>query len=354
MLNDKLMTFEDLACPVVLAPMAGGPSTPTLCAAVSEAGGLGFLAGGYLRATRLAELMEQTRALSGRPFGVNLFVPSGAPSPPAAYADYVRRLRIEADLAGAVVGEPRWDDDDWAAKLDVVTAAPPAVVSFTFGCPSPAVIERVRRAGSAAWITVTSPSEAREATAAGADALVVQGGEAGGHRASFGDRHDLPSYGLLALLQLVGAAVDRPLVATGGIATAGGVAAVLCAGAAAAQVGTCFMRCPEAGTAPAHRDALATDRPTALTRAFTGRLARGIRNRFMDEHGAQAPLAYPEVHHLTAALRQAGRERGDAEVINLWAGEAHALAREVPAGQVVRELADGAREALRAAAQAAR
>lgn len=343
------MVLDEIPHPVVLAPLAGGPSTPALCAAVCEAGGLGFLAGGYEPAARLAERVSETRALTARPFGVNLFVPSGRPARPETYAGHVARLATEAERAGVTLGEPRWDDDEWEAKLDAVAAAPPAVVSFTFGCPVPAVLDRVRAAGAEAWVTVTSVDEAHAAAAAGADVLVVQGAEAGGHRASFADVPGAPAYGLLALLQLAGTAVDRPLVAAGGIATGRGVAAALAAGAAAAQVGTAFMRCPEAGTAAAHRDALASDRPTALTRAFTGRLARGIRNRFMDDHEAGAPLAYPEVHHVTAPLRAAGRRRGDADVINLWAGEAHALAREAPAAEVVRELARDALGALRAA-----
>ena len=172
----------------------------------------------------------------------------------------------------------------------------------------------------------------------------MQGAEAGGHRGSFADRA-----GRCRLRAAVAAAADRrrttPLVATGGIATGAGVAAVLAAGARAAQVGTAFLRCPEAGTPAAHRAALADATPTALTRAFTGRLARGIANRFMDEH-PEAPIAYPEIHHATAPLRAEPRAGGRCRPINLWAGEAHALARERPAAEVVAELARDARAAL--------
>jgi nitronate monooxygenase len=332
------MNLDELAVPIVLAPMAGGPSTPALCAAVSNAGGLGFLAAGYLAAAQLDEHVQETRRLTARPYGINLFVPAGAPTPPEAYRAYVERLAGEGAL-----GEPRWDDDDWDAKLALMAQARPAVVSFTFGCPASDVMADVREAGASAWVTVTSADEARRATDAGADALVVQGAEAGGHRGTFADAPGVPVYGLLALLQLVADAVPTPLVATGGIATARGVAAVLAAGAGAAQVGTAFMRCPEAGTSEVHRCALASDTPTALTRAFSGRLARGIRNRFMDEHDAHAPLAYPEIHYVTAPLRKAGRERGDGDVVNLWAGQAHRLAQERPAAQVVAQLAAGVR-----------
>ncbi len=215
------------------------------------------------------------------------------------------------------------------------------MVSFTFGCPAPAELDGLAET----WVTVTKPDEARAAAAAGADALVVQGVEAGGHRGSFDDGAP-GEIGLLALLQLVRAEVDLPLVATGGIATGRGVAAVLAAGASAAQLGTAFMLCPEAATAPAHRDAISAPGETALTRAFTGRAARGIVNRWMREHGAGAPSAYPDLHHVTAKIRAAAREQGDPDGFHLWAGQAHELAEPVPAGELVRRLAAEAREAL--------
>jgi nitronate monooxygenase len=324
--------FPELRHPIVQAPLAGGPSTPELAAAVSGAGGLGFLATGYLSADAAGEQVERLRALTDRPFGVNLFVP-GAPS--GDYESFVERLRPDAARVGVEPGEPRFDDDDWDAKLELLAADPPAVVSFTFGCPPAEALERLRGAGAELWVTVTSPDEAREAVAAGADALVVQGAEAGGHRGSFADRPDLPLYGLIALLQLVSDAVDVPLVATGGIAAGGALAAALCAGAAAAQIGSAFMLCPEAGTPQVLRDALREPTRTALTRAFTGRLARGLVNRFLLEHDAGAPVAYPHVHHATAPIRAAARAAGDADGFNLWAGQAHALAEERPAAEIV-------------------
>jgi nitronate monooxygenase len=319
---------DTLGSPIILAPLAGGPSTPELAAAVSGAGGFGFLAGGYLNARRLRERIAKTRALTERPFGVNLFVP-GPPAPANAFHHYVAQLEAE----GLQVGAPMADDDDWDAKLVELERDPVAVVSFTFGLPERDVIDRMRATGAEVWVTVTSPEEAL--AAAHADALVVQGAEAGGHRGSWVDRPDLEPIGLLALLQLIRA--DVPLVASGGIATAAGVRAALALGARAVQVGTAFLRAPEAGTSQAHRDALATATPTGLTRAFSGRLARGIRNRFMDEH-PDAPLAYPEIHHATSPVRAAARQAGDADLINLWAGEAHQLAQELPAAEIVRRL----------------
>jgi nitronate monooxygenase len=334
-------TLSDLRVPIVLAPLAGGPSTPELAAAVCDAGGLGFLASGYLTAGEAASRIAQTRALTDRPFGVNVFGPGTGASDPSVYADYVAALHAEATTWGAEPGEPRYNDDEWAEKLALLLDDPVAVVSFTFGCPAPETLRSLKQAGSEAWVTITSTREAELAATAGADVLVVQGAEAGGHRASFEDGDDEPPYGLLALLQLVAGAVDLPLVATGAIATGAGLLAALAAGASAAQIGTAFMLCPEAGTAAAHRAAIATDTPTELTRAFTGRLARGIRNRFLSKHEG-APIAYPEIHYATAPIRRRARETGDAEKINLWAGEAHSLARDEPARRVVERIVEEA------------
>src|ERR1022692_40961 len=346
------MILDELAVPIVLAPLAGGPSTPQLAAAVSAAGGLGFLGAGYLTPMALADRLGQTRALTGAPFGVNLFMP-GEPAAPGPVAAYAAALADEARRAGVDLGTARFDEDDWAPKISLLISGPVPVVSFTFGSPDAGVISRLRDGGSEVWITVTTAAEARLASGAGAVVLVVQGAEAGGHRGSFRDDPDedlTDGIGLLSLLQLVHAQVAAPLVAAGGISTGAGIAAVLAAGAGAAQLGTAFLRCPEAGTADVHRQAVASPAPTAMTRAFTGRTARGIRNRFLDEHSATAPAAYPDVHHLTAPLRQAGRAAGDRDLVNLWAGQTHELGRDLPAGELVRTLVAEARAAARQAA----
>jgi nitronate monooxygenase len=327
-----------LAVPVVGAPLAGGPTTPALAAAVCEAGGLGFLAAGYQTASAVADEIEALRRLTQRPFGVNIFYPVREQIDDGRVAAYVDLLVGESARYGAAAGEPRWTDDDWEAKLGLVQHEHPSVVSFTFGCPDREVVEALRAAGSAVWCTVTSPAEAEQAGSAGVDALVVQGSEAGGHQASFHDHSDDP-FPLLTLLQLIRRVTDLPLIAAGGIATAGAIAATLAAGAAAAQLGTVLLLTPEAGTSAAHRQALRGSRPTKLTRAFTGRRARGIVNEFMLEHDAVAPIAYPEIHYVTAPIRGAARARGDAETINLWAGQAYQLTREKPASELVEELA---------------
>jgi nitronate monooxygenase len=338
---------DSLRHPIVLAPLAGGPSTPALAAAVSEAGGLGFLAAGYLGADRMREDIRALRERTAAPFGVNLFVPAGPEVDERAVRLSVERLRAsEAARYDTDVGEPRFDDDDWDAKLEVLAEEKVPVVSFTFGCPTSDVISSLRSAGSEVWITVTSRGEARLAEGTGADALVLQGIEAGGHRASFVDSDGAEGLGVLALVRLVARETELPLIAAGGIADGAGVASVLAAGAAAAQLGTAFLRAHEAGTNPAHKAALAAETPTALTRAFTGRLARGLVNRFLLEHSAAAPAAYPHIHHATAPIRAAARKLEDADGFNLWAGQAHALARELPAAEIVESVANEARAAL--------
>jgi nitronate monooxygenase len=338
---------DDLAEPIVQAPLAGGPSTPALAIAVCEAGGLGFLAAGYKQPADLRDENEQVRAATERPFGVNLFVPSERPADPASVRAYLEELLPEAARQGAELGEPRFDDDGWEQKIEIVREMRPAVVSFTFGCPPKDVVDSLHQRDIAVWVTVTTVEEAEQASHAGADALVVQGIEAGGHRGGFADYDGTDGWGLLALLRVIRATIDKPLVAAGGIGDGASVAAVLCAGACAAQVGTALMLTPEAATPDAQRALLGQPIPTRLTRAFSGRTARGLVNRFLDEHSASAPAAYPEIHYATSPLRAAARRRGDADAFNLWAGQAHTLARELPAGEIVRQLGAEAREVLR-------
>ncbi len=340
------MGFPALTHPIVGAPLAGGPSTPELAAAVSGAGGLGFLAAGYLSPDTVAQQIARVRELTDAAYGLNIFCLEEAAVDSAALTSYADRVAEHARARGAQPGTPRFEDDAFAAKVELAIRERPDVVSFTFGCPAPDVIARLKEAGVAVWVTATDVAEAVIADVRGADAVVLQGDEAGGHRGSFHDVAGVGELGLLPLLRLTARATELPLVATGGIADGAGVAAVLAGGATAAQVGTALLRCPEAGTSAPHREALGRPGATRITRAFTGRRARGIINEFMEAHGAEAPAAYPHVHHLTAPLRAAARASGDAEAINLWAGEAYPLAREEPAGEVVRRLGAEASAAL--------
>jgi nitronate monooxygenase len=320
---------------IVLAPLAGGPATAELASTVTDAGGLGFLAAGYLTADAFAEQVRRARVLTGGPLGANVFCLHDEPVHEEAVAAYAAELAPDAARLGVELGDPHFDDDDYAAKLAVVLDEGVEVVSFTFGCPSPEEMRPLQDAGSEIWVTVTSVAEAVEATARGADALVVQGSEAGGHRGAW--RDDGSDQPLLELLAEVRDACDTTLVGTGGIGDQAGVLAALDAGASAVQVGTAFLLCPEAGTSEPHRAMLERPGTTAITRAFTGRRARGIVNEFMREH-RYAPSAYPHVHYLTAPLRAAARAAGDAQRINLWAGVRFATARAMPAADVVAAL----------------
>jgi nitronate monooxygenase len=340
---DPLDRFMEI--PIVGAPLAGGPSTPELAASVSEAGGLGFIAAGYKAAHEVGVEVEAVRGRTQRPFGVNIFFPVRLEPDDAAIADYVNSLADEERRYGVACGDPRWTGDDWEEKLELVERERPAVVSFTFGCPDRGTVERLRANAIAVWCTVTQPAEATIAAAARVDALIVQGAEAGGHQASFDDTDTTPTE-LLPLLRLIHETSDLPLVAAGGIADGEGVAAAIAAGASAAQVGTALMLTPEAGTTASLRGAFSGDAPTALTRAFTGRRGRGIVNRFMREHDAVAPKAYPQIHSVTAPLRAAARAAEDADGINLWAGQSYRLAKAEPAAELVTRWAGEARLAL--------
>ncbi|MGH3391818.1 MAG: nitronate monooxygenase [Actinomadura sp.] len=330
---------ELLTLPIVQAPMAGGGSRPALVAAVSGAGGLGFLAAGYKTAEQVRDEFVETRSLTSRPFGVNLFVPSAAPVDRAALAAYQERLAPEAARLGTSLGAPAGGDDDWDAKVADLLTDPPAVVGFTFGAPALEIVKAFQDQGVLVVVTVTAAEEA--ASVPEADALCVQGTEAGAHRGSFGN--DLgDGLRLLPLLAAVRQVTDRPLIATGGLGSGGQIAEVLSAGAVAAQLGTAFLRSAESGAHPVHKAALVDPRftGTAVTRAFSGRPARGLVNRFMTEHSASAPAAYPHVHNLTSPLRRAAARQQDADAMALWAGESFRLATDGPAAGIVTRLAD--------------
>ncbi|WP_052866844.1 nitronate monooxygenase [Streptomyces niger] len=334
------------AHPIVQAPMAGGASCPELAAAVGAAGGLGFLAAGYKTADGMRQEIERLRGMTGRPFGVNLFMPQPALAEDAAVDAYRERLAGEADRYGTTLGDPRGaTDDDYEAKLALLREDPVPVVSFTFGCPTAETVDSLTRVGTCTVVTVTTAAEARDAQEAGADAVCVQGTEAGGHQ---GTHRDDPQrdgngagVGLLTLIAEVREAVRLPVIAAGGLMRGAQIAAVLAAGAVAAQLGTAFLACPESGAHPLHKQAL-TDplyARTELTRAFSGRPARGLANRFLREHGPYAPAAYPALHHLTSPVRKAAAQAGDPQAMSLWAGQGHRLARQLPAAELVAVLA---------------
>jgi nitronate monooxygenase len=344
-----------LEVPIVQGPMAGGTSTPELAAAVCQAGGLGFLAGAYLSPAQIAEQAARIRALApGRPFGINLFAPvptercGAPPADPAAALAVVAAAHARLGLPPPELPAPQPEpfDAQWPQALDCA----PAVLSLTFGLPTPALLQAAHARGIEVWATVNTVAEARAAAAAGCDALVAQGSEAGGHRAAFLSDFERAQVGTLALVpQCVDAVAPLPVVASGGIADGRGLAAALLLGAQAVQIGTAFAVADEAGSPGAYRAALARAQAedTRLTRAFSGRPARGIANAFMaaaEPHdrmamdASSAVLPYPLQNALTRPLRQAAARSGDAGHLSLWCGQAAPLAQPAPAAAIVERL----------------
>ncbi|HET7015188.1 MAG TPA: nitronate monooxygenase [Streptosporangiaceae bacterium] len=326
--------------PVVVAPMAGGVSTPELVVAAAQAGALGFVAAGYKSAVAMREQIDAVQAVTSAPFGVNVFVPGGPAQDAGALQAYLEALADDARQLDAELGDAAWDDDDWAAKVVDLVNCPVPVVSFTFGCPPLDLVATLRDRGSRVWVTVTDEAEAAQVAEVGPDCLIVQGSEAGAHRGTFANGPDWPDgRGTIELVEAVRKVTSLPLIAAGGIMTAEAVEEALAAGAAAVQCGTAFLRCPQSGASPVHKAALADPRfdRTGVTRAFSGRPARGLVNGFMRAHEA-VPSAYPEINNATRPLRAAAAAAGDADRMSLWAGEGFRLASAQPVAEVVERL----------------
>ena len=322
----------------MLAPMAGGPSTVALAAAAADGGVFPFLAGAYLSPERVASDIADLRSRSPHPFGVNIFAPS--PDHPSMLDDahrYAALLAPWAASAGVGLGEPRYDDDAFAAKVDVLVEAAPAVVSFAFGWPPSDVVTRLQDVGTLVWVTVNDPAEVRWAQELGVDGLVAQGWEAGGHRGGPVDsgERQLPTQDLVAVVE---EGTNLAVIAAGGVTDGREAARLLDLGATAVALGTAFLACPEAGTAPVHVHALTHRDRTVVTRAFTGRSARALATTWTDLFSEAAPAAYPHVHHATAPLRAHGKATGEAELVHLWAGTGHPRVRALPATELARTL----------------
>ena len=342
----SLLSDLGATSPVVAAPMAGGPTTPDLVLAAAAAGSFGFLAGGYLDAAALAEQLEAVAGASDL-YGVNLFAPHPVAVDPAAYTAYRDLLAPEAERRGlepsALPEHPVEDDDAWQDKVDLLVAHPVPVVSFTFGLPDPASVAALHRAGSRLAQTVTSADEALAAAESGVDVVLVQASSAGGHSGTFTPALDPADRPLTDLVAEVRAAVRLPVLAAGGLGTAEQVVGVLGAGAEGAMVGTALLLADEAGTSAAHRAGLADHtRENAVMRAFTGRPAGGLRNRFSEQYDASAPTGYPALHYLTRPLRRAAAATGDPDGVNLWAGTGFRHARSAPAAEILQTLAGSA------------
>ncbi|MYU09561.1 nitronate monooxygenase [Streptomyces sp. SID8361] len=274
--------------------------------------------------------------------------PEASPAPgcvdEASFRSYAAELQPEADVYGLRLDPaPKIDDDHWGEKLAVLLEHPVPLVSLTFGLPAPGDIARLQASGSKVFATVTIPDEAIAAQDAGVDALIVQGPAAGGHSATFDPARTPGPTSTAQLIRQIRSVVSLPLIAAGGVDGPDAVRDLLAAGAETVAVGTLLLRADEAGTSPTHRAALADPAfdETVITRAFTGRPARALRNGFIDRHDGNAPAAYPAVHHLTRALRQAAAQAGDAERVHLWAGTGYRNASQGPTASVIEALTRG-------------
>ncbi|SNS52738.1 nitronate monooxygenase [Noviherbaspirillum humi] len=333
-----------LKLPILLAPMAGA-CPPSLSAAVMQAGGMGACGALLMQPAEIEAWAQAVRQASDAPFQINLWIPD---PPPRRDAEHEARVRDFLSQWGPAVPAEAGDaaPPDFNAQCEALLALKPAVISSIMGVYPPPFVQRMKQLGIAWFATATTVDEALQAEAAGADVIVAQGMEAGGHRGSFeAAAAERRQVGLFALLPAIRDAVRLPVVATGGIADARGVAAAMLLGADAVQIGTGFLRSPEAKLATAWSDALAAARPeqTMLTRAFSGRAGRSIANDYARAAAdAPAPAPYPVQRGLTAAMRKQAQERNDASRMQAWAGQSAALAQALPAAQIAAGAWEGA------------
>lgn len=345
-MRNQLLERLGIDHPIIQAPMAGGTTTPALVAAVSNAGALGFLGAAYLSADQLLHASRAVRSATTRPFGINLFSPiepEPIPSDPQpaldALAGYHRELGLEPPAIPSRLIQP------FAEQLAAVLESGATVFSFTFGILPPHAMHAVKERGIFVIGTATTVDEAVALEQAGCDAIAAQGSEAGAHRGTFGSHgaFDVAMIGTMALVPQVVDAVRIPVVASGGIMDGRGVAAALTLGAQAAQMGTAFLTTDEAGISEGYKSAIlrARETDTRVTRAFSGRPARGLANRFMNEvesRGVAANLGYPTQNALTRSLRTEAARLDRPELLSLWAGQGVRLARRAPAASLVARL----------------
>ncbi|MFS0783027.1 NAD(P)H-dependent flavin oxidoreductase [Bacillus sp. 1P06AnD] len=319
---------------VIQAPMAGGAATPELASAVCNAGGLGFLAAGYKSAAKVREEINELRNKTNQPFGINLFMPS---------LDRMDEERINTyrDLVsrseGVELGTYYQDDDGYREKLDLLIKENVPIASFTFGCPAKEDVDELHRYDIFVIVTVTNAEEMDIALESNADAVCIQGSEAGGHRGTFRNENENTNMPILTLISSLRPKTDKPIIAAGGIMDGVQMKMLLDEGADAVQLGTAFLCCPESGAHPMHKEAIMNNRydGTVLTRAFSGRLARGLRNSFIDRYGEKAPASYPFINQITQPLRKKSAVEGNPENMSLWAGVGYAECRGLPAGELV-------------------
>jgi nitronate monooxygenase len=347
---DEFCLRFGLRLPILLAPMAG-VSAPSLSIAVANAGGLGACGALLMKPAEITGWAEEFRAGSNGPFQLNLWIPDPPPHRDASHEARVREFLAQwGPAVAAEAGDAT--PPDFAAQCEALLVAGPPIISSVMGLYPPEFVARLKSKGIAWFANISTVAEARAAEAAGADVIVAQGMEAGGHRGCFdAAMAERQMVGLLALVPAVVDAVKVPVVATGGIADARGVAAALALGASAAQIGTGFMRCPEAQLNPAWARAIGETPPegTIVSRVFSGRAGRSIATDYVRAAiapGAPVPAPYPVQRGLTAAMRAAAAQAGDVRRMQAWAGQSAALAQARPAAEVVRDCWDGAQAIL--------
>lgn len=308
--------FDQLKYPIIQAPMAGGAATAELAMAVSRKGGLGFLAAGY-KTPAVLEKEILTCSATNLPFGVNLFVPNNDFLDDAIYT-YKELLEKDFNTELAI---PEMSDDFWHEKLALVEKYKVPYVSFTFGCPSNEIIKRLQLNGSKVIVTVTNESEAKLAEQSGTNAICLQGADAGGHRGSFQNEMEAPSISLNELLPLVCQHVSIPVIAAGGIMNGHDIHQAIGASASAVQLGTAFLCTEESGANEVMKQALQSNQfsETVYTRAFTGRLARGLKNDFIEKYERSAPAIYPAVHTVTQPIRARALQEKNPQAMSIWA-----------------------------------
>jgi nitronate monooxygenase len=340
---DKLLDILGIENPIIQGPMGGGPSTAELVAAVSNAGGLGSLGAAYQTPEQILDTIRRIRALTSRPFNVNLF--AGAWSTKQDFnagpiLDLLAEVHERLGLPPPIAPTPA--PDPFPAQLEAVLDARPAIFSFTFGIPDRDVMSRLKSRGIQIWGTATTVEEARQLEQAGVDAIVAQGAEAGAHRGTFLDSFESSMVPTLDLVRATVDAVKLPVIATGGLMDGRDIVSAIKAGASAAQLGTAFLACPESGASEAYKRAILTvkEDSTVVTRAFSGRPARGLRNAFIDQVDGRQKLIlpYPMQNALTRSMRTAAAQQGLADYLSLWAGQGVARACAMPAGDLVAAL----------------
>ena len=342
--DHRIQKLLGIELPIVQAPMAGA-NLSAMAIAVSEAGGLGSLPCAMLSAEQMRAELETIRRQTSRPINANFFCHQ-LPADPAHEQAWKQRLakyyvELGLDPQAPLPSANRRPFD--AAACDLVTELKPEVVSFHFGMPDPELLARVRASGAKILSSATTVEEARCLEEQGCDAIIAQGYEAGGHRGMFLS-HDISTQaGTMALVPQIVDAVSVPVIAAGGIADARGIAAAFALGAAAVQLGTAYLLCPEATLSAVHRQALKNlqDNGTAITNVFSGRPARGIVNRLIREVGPMSPLAppFPLASSAIAPLRKHSEGIGSEDFAQMWSGQSGGLCRELPAGDLTRQLA---------------